>query len=181
MRQGAQSAAGKMSDYSSALGDRIADTADRTRRQTTGLVRLTRETATSFITEQPLLCAAIGVAIGAAIASLLPSTDTEDEWMGEASESVRSAAGQVGSDALDSAKDVAGKLAEHAQMAAQEAVTGEGLSPRAVADAARKLGEGIGQGTAQPRPASDDGRQQETAQRPISGVGPQEGAGSQLL
>jgi hypothetical protein len=181
MRQGVKSAAGMARDYSSALGDRIVDTADRTRRQTTGLVRQTRESATSFITEQPLLCAAIGVAVGAAIASMLPSTDTEDEWMGEASDSVKSAAGQVGSDALDSAKDVAGKLAGHAQMAVQEAVKGEALSPRGVADAARKLGEGIRQGTSQMRPASGSGPQQETSQPPTSGVGPQEGAGSQLL
>ncbi len=156
-------AAGAMRDASSSLTGRISDTAERTRRGAAEAVRQSRDSATSFITEQPILCAAIGVAVGAAIASMLPSTETEDEWMGEASDSVKGSASQVvsqvASEGLDSAKNVAGKVVERAQGAMKE----EGLTPSAFTDAARNLGEGTQKG------ASTD---------PTSGAGPQEGTRS---
>jgi ElaB/YqjD/DUF883 family membrane-anchored ribosome-binding protein len=165
-------AAGTVRDVSSNLSYRIADTAERTRRQASEAVRQSKDTATSLITEQPLLCAAIGVAVGAAIASMLPSTEAEDEWMGEASDVVKDAAGQAGSEALDSAKNVAGKVAERAQSAVKE----EGLSPSAVADAARRVGEGMQQGSGH---AQGQSGQNATGQsRPITSVGPQEGTSS---
>jgi ElaB/YqjD/DUF883 family membrane-anchored ribosome-binding protein len=157
----AASMSGTLADTASSMGGALADTADRTRRQAADVVRQSRESAASFITEQPLLCAAIGVAVGAALASLLPSTETEDKLMGEASDAVKGTAGQVGSDALESAKNVASKVAERAQTAVKE----EGLSPSAVADAARNLGEGIRQG-------AEGGMNQA-----MTGTGPQEGTG----
>ena len=74
--------------------------------------------------------------------------------MGDASDAVKEKAGQVGSEAIESAKNVAGKVADRAQSAAKE----EGLSPSAVSDAARNLSEGIrkGQG-ARERLRADDG------------------------
>ena len=156
MRRGAQNAAGAMRDTAASMGGRLADTADRTRRQAAEAVRHGRDSATSFITEQPLLCAAIGVAVGAALASILPSTDAENQWMGEASDAVKGGAGHVGSDALESAKNVASKVADRAQTALKE----EGFSPTAVAEAARSLGEGIQQGA---------------MKQPTTGTGPQEG------
>ena len=133
---------GALAGTASSVGGAVADRASRTRRQAAEAVRQRRDSAVSFVTEQPLLCAAIGVAVGAALASLLPATETEDRLMGEASDAVKGTAGEVGSEALDSAKNVASKVADRAQSAAKE----EGLSPGAVADAARKLGEGMGEG-----------------------------------
>jgi Protein of unknown function (DUF3618) len=164
VRDTAASMSGTLADTASSMGGALADTAGRTRRQAADVVRQGREGAASFITEQPLLCAAIGVAVGAALASLLPSTETEDRLMGEASDAVKGTAGQVGSDALESAKNVASKVADRAQTAVKE----EGLSPSAVADAARNLGEGIRQGAA--------GAMKQAA----TGTGPQEGTGPRL-
>ncbi len=138
----ATSMTGALADTASTVGGALADTASRTSRQAMDAVRQGRETAASFVTDQPLLCAAIGVAVGAAIASLLPSTKTENRLMGEASDAVKDKAGQVGSDAVGSAKNVASKVADRAQSAVKE----EGLSPGAVAEAARNLGEGIKEG-----------------------------------
>jgi ElaB/YqjD/DUF883 family membrane-anchored ribosome-binding protein len=165
--EGAQDVAGGVRDYSSSVGGRVADTAGRTRRQATEMVRQGRESATSFITDQPLLCAAIGVAVGAAIASLLPQTETEDEWMGEASDTLKGAAGQVASDSLDSARNVAGKVVERAQSAAKE----EGLAPGAARKAAQSLGEGL-------REAMGETGERGSASRPMTGAGPQEFPGS---
>ena len=58
-----------MADTASSLGDAVTETSRRTRRQAVDAVRQSRETAVSLITEQPLICAAIGVAVGAALAT----------------------------------------------------------------------------------------------------------------
>ena len=89
MRDTAASMSGAVAASASSMGGALADTAGRTRRQAADVVRQSRDSAASFVTEQPLLCAAIGVAIGAALASLLPSTETEDRLMGEASDAVK--------------------------------------------------------------------------------------------
>jgi hypothetical protein len=165
-----QAAAGALSDTAASVretaasvGGRMADTADRTRRNAIETVRQGRESAASFISEQPLLCAAIGVAIGAALASVLPSTEVEDEFMGETSDAVkdaaRDAAQRTGASALESAKNVASKVADRAQTAAAE----EGLSASALAKAARNVGDS----------ARKDA--QDTLRRPVTGTGPQEG------
>ncbi len=159
----ASSMGGALADTASSVGGAIADTASRTRRQAADVVRQGRDSAVSFVTEQPLLCAAIGVAIGAALASLLPSTETEDKLLGEASDAVKGTAGQVGSEALQSAKNVASKVADRAQTATRE----EGLSPSAVAEAARNLGDGARQGAQGAMNAM---------KQPMTGTGPQEGA-----
>ena len=155
-----------LADTASSVGGTIANTASRTRRQAADVVRQGRDNAASFVTEQPLLCAAIGVAIGAALASLLPSTETEDKLMGEASDAVKGTAGQVGSEALESAKNVASKVADRTQTAVG-AVKEEGLSPGAVAEAARNFGEGV-------RHCADGAMN--TMKQPMTGTGPQEGA-----
>jgi hypothetical protein len=128
-------------DTAASVGGRMVETADRTRRRAADMVRQGRESAASFISEQPLLCAAIGVAVGAALASMLPSTDVEDNLMGETSDAVKGAAKDVaqrtGATALDSAKNVASKVADRAQTAAAE----EGLSASALAEAACDLGD----------------------------------------
>jgi hypothetical protein len=94
---------------------------------------------------------------------MLPSTEVEDKRMGETSDAVKGAAQRTGSDALESAKNVANKVADRAQTAAKE----EGLSASAVADAARNLGEG----------AKKDA--QGVLEQPTTGTGSQEGtAGS---
>ena len=125
-------------------GRRNRDTAVRTRRQAADAVRQGRDSAASFVTEQPLLCAAIGVAIGAALASLLPSTETEDQLMGEASDAVKGDGrpGRLGG---------ARKREERGEQGRGPGADGrepkeEGLSPSAVAEAARNVGEGIREG-----------------------------------
>ena len=128
-----------------------------------GAASSVRDTATSFISEQPLLCAAIGIAIGATLATMLPSTDTENKLMGETSDAVKDAAQRTGSQAMESAKNVASKVAERAQTAVKE----EGLSVSGVAQAAGLAGED---------PERDAPG---VVRQPLTGTGPQEGtAGS---
>ncbi|RBP04164.1 uncharacterized protein DUF3618 [Roseiarcus fermentans] len=157
----AAGAAGAARDGAASVGGRLVDTADRTRRVAQDAARRGRETATSFVAEQPLLAAAIGVAVGAAIASLFPPTETENQWLGDASDQVKDAAGKAASETLGSAKNVASKAAERVKSAARE----EGFSPGAVVDAARRLDDGFHEGVRPapipgfaPKPVSDDQR-----------------------
>jgi len=124
LAHGAQDAVGAVRDYSSSYGGRISETADRTRRQARDVARHSKETAASFISEQPLLCAAIGVAVGAAIATMLPPTETEDEWIGEASDAVKGAAGGFEAESFGNAKDAAGQAADRVEDAVKEGDSG---------------------------------------------------------
>ena len=174
---------GAIADTASTMSGVIADTAGRTRRQAAEAVRQGRDGAVSLVSDQPLLAAAIGVAIGAALASLLPPTETEDEFMGEASDQMKGTAGQVGSDVLESAKSVASKVADSAQTAAREAAREAGFSPSAVAEAARHIGEGVREGAQ--GAVGDAARKvgegvqrgaQSAMKEPMTGTGPQEGS-----
>src|SRR5271166_2721116 len=176
LTRGAQNVAGSIRQYSSSYGGRISETAGRTRRQATDMARHSRQTATSLISEQPLLCAAVGVAVGAAIASMLPPTETEDQWMGEASDAVKGAAGEAASEGFEHAKDVAGAAVERATEAAKRgAITG------GAQEAARSLAEGIREATSEPTPIGGSeqspvsgGWRGSSQERPLSGAGPQE-------
>jgi ElaB/YqjD/DUF883 family membrane-anchored ribosome-binding protein len=122
------------------VGDQIADASHRAKEQASRTAGQMKDRADAFMQEQPLLAAAIGIAIGAAVAAAFPSTDLEDDVMGETSDAVKETLSEVASEQLDAAKSAASAVAEEAQSAAQR----EGLTPAAVADAARDLGQRVG-------------------------------------
>jgi ElaB/YqjD/DUF883 family membrane-anchored ribosome-binding protein len=135
MKRGAQRLSDTVQDYSAG----VADAAERARQETLRNARQAKDTVVSFVQEQPLVSAAIGLAVGAAIAAILPSTETEDELMGEKADAVKDAVGEVASDQFQRAKAAAGKVAEEATNAAQR----EGLGPSQAVDAAKDLGEKV--------------------------------------
>jgi hypothetical protein len=122
IKQGAARAGETVQDYSAAAADAGRQFTDR---------------ATSLMREQPLLVAAVGIALGAVIAAALPKSKIEDELMGEASDAVKGTLGEVASDQYDKAKTAAAAVAGHAMTKAKD----EGLSPQAAADAVRTAGE----------------------------------------
>jgi hypothetical protein len=90
-----------------------------------------------LVHEQPLLVAAAGLAIGAAIAAALPRTKAEDSLMGDTSDAMKDAVAQMASDQFEAAKSVAGTVVEEAKKTATEG----GLSPAAAVNAVRDLGQ----------------------------------------
>ncbi len=74
--------------------------------------------------EQPLLMAALGVSLGAALGALLPTTQVEDDLMGEAGDAVREHAAAGASQAMAAAERVAGRAADAACDAAQDEAQG---------------------------------------------------------
>jgi len=139
VREGIQNLSNTVQDYSAELGEQIADTAGRARQQTVEGAKQASERVVSFVQEQPLLCAAVGLAIGAAIAAALPKTKAEDELMGEAADAVKTAIGEVAADQMGTAKAAATRVAHEAMGAAER----EGLTPAAALDAAKRMGEKI--------------------------------------
>jgi hypothetical protein len=74
--------------------------------------------------EQPLAVVMAGLAAGAAVAAVFPTTEIEDRTLGPAGESLRQAAGK----AAERVKDAAGKAGERLKSAAEErGLTTEGL------------------------------------------------------
>lgn len=75
--------------------------------------------------EEPLILGAVAVAIGAAIGAALPSTRTEDEWLGETRDRLRDDALGYGRETLDKATHVAERAFEAGDAEAEK----RGLKP----------------------------------------------------
>lgn len=113
---------------------------DTMKNVTTSLPRSGRQTysqLSGILEEQPLILAALGVAVGAALGAALPTTETEDQWMGSASSSVRQAAHQAAESELEELKNVASRTAENIKQSASE----HGLSADNLNDLVRDVGE----------------------------------------
>jgi len=91
------------------------------KRQTQATLRSSMQ---RVLREQPLAVAVAGLAAGAAVAALFPSTDIEDRAFGGAHEKLTDAAEKAGERVMDAA----GKAGERLKSAAEErGLTSEGL------------------------------------------------------
>jgi ElaB/YqjD/DUF883 family membrane-anchored ribosome-binding protein len=129
----------RMSEGTQNLAASVQEQIDQASRQTAETARQVKEQVTSFVNEQPFLCAALGLAAGAALAAVLPATKREHELMGPASDAVKGAIGATASESIEAAKGVAGRVAQNAIGAAER----EGLTPAAAADAARNISDKV--------------------------------------
>lgn len=75
-----------------------------------------------FCREQPLVLAGIGVALGAAIGAMLPSTETENRLMGDAADETKERVQSVVGEQADKAKAIAEDTAGELMAGAQETV-----------------------------------------------------------
>jgi hypothetical protein len=143
VREGMSRAADTATGYAAQIKDQVSDTAgsyaetvsefaqDARRNVSEHSARLSRQAQSTLqssmnrvLREQPLAVVMAGLAAGAAVAAVLPSTELEDRAFGSAGESLRQAAGQ----AAERVKDAAGKAGEHLKTAAEErGLTSEGL------------------------------------------------------
>ena len=90
-----------------------------------------------FAQEQPLIVGALGIAIGAAAATLLPRTRTEDALMGETSDSIKGAIGEAAGEQYREAKTAAENVATEAKASAAH----HGLSAAGAAEAIRTMAD----------------------------------------
>lgn len=78
-----------------------------------------------LLEREPLMTAALGVAVGLAIGTILPRSDIEDEHLGAASDDLKEQAKGMVSEGIDHAKSVASESLDALQQAADD----EGLTP----------------------------------------------------
>jgi hypothetical protein len=89
--------------------------------------------------EQPLVVAAAGLALGAAVAALIPRTKVEDEMLGDASDAVKHAAGDIAAEGFEKVSTTASTIVEGLKKTAQD----QNLTPEAVASVVRDAGDKI--------------------------------------
>jgi len=87
---------GKAVDMARQGGHRIAEATANARTMTWDLLN-----------DQPLVTAGIGLAVGAALGAMLPSTEVEDELMGGVSDDLKSQAKDIAEDQFEKVKSVA--------------------------------------------------------------------------
>lgn len=95
---------------------------------------------TDTLERQPLLLGAIGLAIGAGVASAFPSTRIEGKWMGASGDAAREKLQEFASDATEAAKARAGEVFDEVK---QEAAA-QGLTLSAGKDALSGVADKLG-------------------------------------
>jgi len=102
-----------VSDYAGSVGRSISTQTSRLADQT----QSSMEAGISYVLrEQPLAVVVMGVAAGAALAALLPSTEVEDRTLGPAHEAIADAAVKVG----ENLREAAGEAGERLKQGAAE-------------------------------------------------------------
>jgi hypothetical protein len=110
------------------FGEQTADVALSIGRNAEDVMSDSIRSLMRVLEEQPLVSAALGIAIGAAIGASLPVTEAESRVMGEASESLRSRAREFAEEQAEKVKSVAAQTYEAAKEGAAEAAEKAGLT-----------------------------------------------------
>ena len=131
------------SGVSGTVGDGMSGMADRASRFTSRAGVRSRammgdaERLTHYLSEQPLVLAALGAALGAAIGAALPRTRMEDDAIGETSDRFKESAQEMAKAQYENAKEAAG----HAFQEVRTQVEAEGFSVEGAKAAAGDLGD----------------------------------------
>ncbi len=119
------------------LGHKAKDQAVHLKRQAKTQVRRARTGFWQTMEEKPLLVGAATLALGVIAGLAIPSTDVEDEWLGEKRDQLLDQAKELGHEALDKGKQVAGSVVDTVK---QEAET-QGLTPQTLADKVKTVAQ----------------------------------------
>ncbi len=117
----ASSYAGSMSDYASDAAQNLSDRSIRLKEQAQSTIQSGME---RMLRQQPLAVAILGVAAGAAVASVLPTTGVENQALGGAREALADAANKVGENVMGAAGAAGERLKT---VAAERGLTQDGL------------------------------------------------------
>jgi hypothetical protein len=125
----------QVTDKASGLGHQVTDKASDLRRQAKTQVRRARVGFWQTMEENPLLVGAATLALGVIVGLVLPSTDKEDELMGETRDHLLDEAKEAGQQVLDKGKHVAEAVADKVKQEARN----QGLTPEGVADKVKNV------------------------------------------
>jgi uncharacterized protein DUF3618 len=135
----ARAAAASAADLASTAGATAVEQSQYLFDQTARLTRDLTERTNRLIQEQPLAVAAAGLAIGAALAAVLPRTRMEDSVLGETSDTVKETVADATTAQFRRAKEATARVVEEAKNVAEK----EGLSATAAVEAVRDIGEKV--------------------------------------
>lgn len=99
-----------------------------------------QQTVGEFFENQPLALGVLGLALGAGIASLLPVTDVEREYLGETSDELKAQARALAGEKLGEAKDLASSALDEVAREAEA----QGLTTAKLGEVAVDLKERVG-------------------------------------
>ncbi len=120
----------QVADKASTLGHQVTDKASDLRQQAKTQVRRARVGFWQTMEENPLMVGAATLALGVIVGLVLPSTDREDELMGETRDQLLDQAKEAGQQVLDKSKHVAEAVADKVKEEARH----QGLTPEGVVD-----------------------------------------------
>ncbi len=120
----------QVADKASSLGHQVTDRASGLRRQAKSGVRRARVGFWQTMEQNPLMVGAATLALGVIVGLALPSTDKEDELMGETRDHLLDGVKEAGQQVLDKGKHVAEAVADKVKEEAQH----QGLTPEGVVE-----------------------------------------------
>ena len=128
----------KVSDLASQAGDKLGDLTDKVKEQASDWTDKVKEQASELgdrvqkgtrqarlgfwqlLEERPLAVGAATLAVGLLVGLSIPSTDVEDEWMGETRDQLFDSAKETGREMLDKGKHVADAAVDAVKHAADD-------------------------------------------------------------
>jgi len=166
LKQSAQGLGETVQQYSSTVSSQVTETASqladraaRGRRQAVDVAGRMKDRAATLVEEQPLLVAGIAFAAGAALAAALPTTKTENELMGEASDRIKGTVKDAASERFEAAKSTASQVAQEARSAVKEGIgvdpveAARNLSGKVKETVASTMGSTSSSSSGEPRPS----------------------------
>ena len=120
------------------------ETADAAKDRAAAMGTRSRDALSSFVTDNPLLVAGIGAAVGAFIAASIPSSDAENKLFGAGSEKLKEKAREAAAQGIEKAGDIAAEAAGAvATAAAREGLDAAGIKNalNTAADNVRKVAD----------------------------------------
>jgi hypothetical protein len=99
-------------EYSTTVGEHAVQAAADVKHRVDGSGKQLARYARSLLNEQPFICAAAGLAFGAAAAALLPGSETENALLGPASDALKEKLANALSEQYEAAKAEAGRSAQ---------------------------------------------------------------------
>jgi hypothetical protein len=115
------------------------DAAKAARQKASDLTERTGKTVFETIEQNPLLVAGVGLIVGGLIASALPRSDPEDEFVGNASSAVKRRAQAAASQGFDAARTAVEEVYDQTARQAES----EGLTTDGISKAAQDIGQRV--------------------------------------
>ena len=125
----------KASELSDTVREQASELGDRVQRGT----RKARLGFWQLMEERPLVVGAATLAVGLLVGLSIPSTEAEDELMGETRDQLLDRAQESAREVLDKGKEAAGHVADRAKQVAEQ----EGLTPEKLADKVKHVAQEV--------------------------------------